>query len=339
MEGVLPSSSRVCGSLLCCLLIVLSGFGGALAAPEAGSSGDAPAPAASGIGEPAASDGAAPAALESGEAIPQTAAGAGDPAPSSGATPAPSEPHPYGWHQIGRDARYLARYPFHLDQRGWLKVAATFGTAAILYIDRVAIRNAVQERRTTGGENFLEQPRTMGKGAFAPSLALISYGASFATHDDREKETAVLLLESMAFTGVLVGIGQFVLSTERPDQGKEINYFHWGGHGVSGDAALASSVVPVLRNQYLRVHPGDGGGLRAWKYSATGLLYAGAFLTAYQRVYSDKHWAPDAFLGSVTGFTVGQMLCDSHQQVRNEAKVHAEVGAIPGGIGLKLTFR
>jgi len=261
------------------------------------------------------------------------------PSPSERAAgTAGSDLHPYGFRQIGRDTRYLFTRPFHLDRTGWLKVAATFGTAAVLYIDRELNRDRVQERRTPTLDSFLQEPRIMGKGAFAPSLALISYGASFATHDDREKETAVLLLESMAFTGVLVGVGRFVLSTERPDEGNDIHFFKGDGHGFSGDAGLAASVVPVLRNQYLRVAPEDGGGLRFWKRSATGLLYTGAFLTAYQRMNNDKHWAPDVFLGLVTGFTVGQILCDSHDRVREEAGSHASVTALPGGVGVKWTF-
>jgi membrane-associated phospholipid phosphatase len=247
-------------------------------------------------------------------------------------------PHPHGLHQIRLDARYFLTKPFHLDRKGWLKVAATLGTAALLYADRQGIQNTVQNRATASGESFLEKPRTMGKGAFAPSLALISYGASFATHDDREKETAVLLMESMAFSGLTAGIGQFVLSSERPDQGDSVHFFRWGGHGVSGDAALAASVVPVLKHQYLRVRPGDGGGLRAWKRTAIGFLYTGAILTGYQRIYSDKHWAPDAFLGLVSGFTVGQILCDSHDQAREGAGSRARLAAVPGGIGMRWTF-
>ena len=272
-----------------------------------------------------------------GAASPGDSAGE-DPSAGTGLQAADTVPHPYGFHQIGIDFRYFFTRPFHLDEQGWLKVAATFGTTAILYIDRQAIRNSVQQRRTENGDNFLQKPRTMGKGAFAPSLALISYGASFATHDDREKETAVLLLESMAFTGAVVGLGQFVLSSERPDQGNAVDYFKWGGHGVSGDAGLAASVVPVLKNQYLRVRPGDGGGLRAWKWTATGFLYTGALLTGYQRIYADKHWAPDVFLGLVSGFTVGQILCDSHDKVREEARSHATMTAIPGGVGVRWTF-
>jgi hypothetical protein len=247
--------------------------------------------------------------------------------------------HPYGFRQIGRDARYLVTRPFHLDPKGWMKVAATFGTTAILYADRELIRDMAQERRTESGDDFFQKPRLMGKGAFAPSLALISYGASFATHDDREKETAVLLLESMAFSAVLVGVGQWVLATERPEDGNDIDFFGRRGHGVSGDAALAASVVPVLKNQYLLVRPGDGGGLRAWKRTATGLLYTGAFLTGYQRINNDKHWAPDVFLGLVTGFTVGQILCDSHDETRREQEPRLALTAVPGGIGLRIRLR
>ena len=245
---------------------------------------------------------------------------------------------PYGFRQIGLDVSYLATRPFHLDRRGWMKVAATLGTAAILYADREVIRDMAQEHRTPGRDDFLQKPRIMGKAAFAPSLALISYGASFATHDDREKETAVLLLESMAFTGAAVGLGQSVLSTRRPEEGNDIRFFSRRGHGFSGDAGLAASVVPVLKNQYLLVRPGDGGGHRFWKRTATGLLYTGALLTGYQRINNDKHWAPDVFLGLVTGFTVGQILCDSHDRTRQERRSRVALTAVPGGIGLRITL-
>ena len=266
---------------------------------------------------------------------------------TTGANPPPQEIrkeeeaalHPHGFRQIGLDVRYLATRPFHLDRLGWMKVAATFGTAAILYSDRELIRDMAQERRTAGRDDFLQKPRIMGKAAFAPSLALISYGASFATHDDREKETAVLLLESMVLTAAVVGLGQSVFSTQRPEEGDDVQYFSRRGHGFSGDAGLAASVVPVLKNQYLLVRPGDTGGRRFWKRTATGLLYTGAILTGYQRINNDRHWAPDVFLGLVTGFTVGQILCDSHDRTRQEARSRVALTAVPGGIGLRITLR
>ena len=246
--------------------------------------------------------------------------------------------HPHGFRQIGLDAKYLLTRPLQLDRDGKIKVALTVGTAGALFLLRNRIRGEAQEDRSGSRDRFLQDARTMGKGAFAPSLSLIAYGASFLTRDDREKETAVLLLESMAFTGAGVGLGQFVLSSQRPDTGKEVRFFHWGGHGISGDAGLAASVVPVLRHQYLAVHLEDGTVLRIWKRSATGILYAGAALTAYQRVNNDKHWAPDAFLGMVTGLTVGETLCDSHDLARQEKRTHLSLEASPSGVGLRVRF-
>ncbi len=214
----------------------------------------------------------------------------------------------------------------------------TAGTAGALFLLRNRIRDYAQGHRSDARDRFLQQPRTMGKAAFAPSLALLSYGASLLTRDEREKETSVLLLESMAFTGIGVGLGQFVLSSQRPEDGKEVHFFRWGGHGVSGDAGLAASVVPVLRRQYLQPKPQDGRPLRVWKRTATGLLYAGAGLTAYQRINNDKHWAPDAFLGLVTGFTVGETLCDSHDQTREQSKNRLSLDLAPHEVGLRFVF-
>jgi len=263
---------------------------------------------------------------------------AGEKPAGLGASVPTGGPHPHGFRQIGVDAKYLVTRPLHLDRDGKIKIALTVGTAGALFLLRNRIRGKAQEDRSDARDQFLQKPRIMGKAAFAPSLSLIAYGASFLTRDDREKETAVLLLESMAFTGVGVGLGQFVLSSQRPEEGKEVRFFRWGGHGISGDAGLAASVVPVLRRQYLTVHPEDGTTLRFWKRSATGILYAGAALTVYQRINNDKHWAPDAFLGMVTGLTVGETLCDSHDSSRQEKRTHLSLEASPSGVGLRVRF-
>jgi len=246
--------------------------------------------------------------------------------------------HPYGLRQIGLDARYLVTRPAGLDRSGWIKMALTVGTTGVLYLYREEIRDWVQDHRDPEREEFLDQVRVMGKGAFAPSLSLIAYGASFITRSPREKETAVLLLESMGFSALGVGIGQSVIATQRPYDGTDVDFFARRGHGVSGDAALAASVVPVLSRQYLTVYPGDRAGTRAWKVGAASLLYAGAFLTGYQRLDSDAHWAPDVFLGLVTGFTVGQMLCDSHQVTGEISPRRVGFSVGPGSLHATITF-
>lgn len=243
-------------------------------------------------------------------------------------TAAPSDPAapstPFGLRQLGYDTRYLLTRPAHLDGRGAAKVAGAAGTAAALYFVRDDIREFFQDHRSGGRERLLKGTHTMGKGAFAPALALTSYLASFATHNDREKETSLLLLESMGFSVMFAGAGQFVLSSQRPEEGDRVRLLRTGGHGVSADAALAASVVAPLRRQYLVVRDGDGAWRRGLKRGAAGLLYAGAVLTAFQRIDQDKHWAPDAFLGTVVGLTVGEILCDAHARARRARDQAAE---------------
>lgn len=244
---------------------------------------------------------------------------------------------PYGLRQVGSDARYLVTRPLHLDRKGWIKLSATFGTAGVLFLLRNRIRDEAQEDRSGGRDRFLQDVRVMGKGAFAPSLALVAYGASFLTREDRERETAVLLLESMGFTALGTGTGQFILASERPTDGNEVHFLRRGGHGFSGDAGLAASVVAPLRCQYLRTGPEDSAGRRFWKRSALGVLYAGAGLTAFQRVNHDRHWAPDAFLGMATGLAVGGALCDSHEQARKKRGSVSLEGAATGA-SLRIRF-
>lgn len=227
-------------------------------------------------------------------------------------SPTVPPPKPYGFRQAGYDLRYLVRRPAHLDRRDKILLTAAVATAGTLFLLRDEIRDWAQEHRTESRSEFLQDVRTMGKGAFAPALALVFYGSSFATRKDREKETALLLVESAGISYVTALLGSTVLAVERPEDGDSVQFFDFDGHGVSVDAALAASIVPPLRCQYLRIRPEDGGGKRFWKRFATGLLYTGAALTAYQRIDQDKHWAPDAFLGMATGLAVGEILCEAH---------------------------
>jgi hypothetical protein len=256
----------------------------------------------------------------------------------------PSRPAPftpYGSEQIVYDLKYVANRPFKLDLTDGLWIGGTAAVAGSLYGYREDIRDQVQDHRSESRSDFLNDVRTMGKGAFAPSLALAAFGASFLTQNNREKETALLLIESAALSQVGAFAGQTILASERPPD-DSVRVFHYRGHGVSGDAALAASVIPPLQRQYLKVAPHDSTATVLSKWLATGLLYAGATLTAYQRVDSDSHWAPDAFLGMMTGLAVGNVLCEAHDKARpgrgqSQKQPWVLVTAMPGGV--MVTFR
>lgn len=218
-----------------------------------------------------------------------------------------------GWERLKQDVRLVVTKPAHLDGAGTRQVLLVTGATLGLYGLRHEIRREVQEGKSEDRSDLLQHARWMSRGAAAPVLALGAWGASFFTKDPREKETAQLLLTSAGMSAAIAGMGSFVLASERPEDGDAVHVFRTDGHGVSLDASLAAAIVPPLRCQYLRVRPEDGRPKRWLKRGAAGLLYAGAGLTALQRIDDDKHWAPDVFLGLVNGFTVGEMLCHARE--------------------------
>ncbi|MBZ5638766.1 MAG: hypothetical protein LAO51_08410 [Acidobacteriia bacterium] len=259
--------------------------------------------------------------------------------PSGAQADSPTPARPYGFRTLGRDTRYLFTRPAHLDRQGWTRLGATLAAAGGLFALRHEIRDFSQEHLSTGRTRLLDDVRgIMGGPGLAVGLSLATWAASFATHEDREKETAQLLLESLGYSVAVAGVGQFVLASERPREGVHVHFFHLHGHGVSGDASIAASIVAPIRRQYLRIDPDDTRGRRFLKRAGTGLLYGGAILTAWQRVNSESHWAPDAFLGLANGFAVGEMLCDAHALARERRVAFSVVPVRGGGTAARISF-
>ncbi len=262
---------------------------------------------------------------------PQRTAG---PAPADEAAGGPSPPEkPYGWARLRHDLPFVARKPANLSSGEKWSALAVSGTTVALYVFREDIREAWQDSSSDSRTDFLNSSRIMGGAGFAPAVAFAAWAASQLTDNEREREAAQLVLESWAMSAAVAGIGSFVLAAERPEDGNNVELFSTEGRGVSVDVALAASVIPPLRRQYLRVQPGDGTGRRILKHGISALLYSGMVLVALQRIDADKHWAPDVFLGAVTGLAVGGALNQAHDEAQaTRSQVHLEV--LPGGLVL-----
>ncbi|MFQ5876966.1 MAG: hypothetical protein ACE5JH_04650 [Acidobacteriota bacterium] len=241
---------------------------------------------------------------------------------------------PLGWRQIGRDARYVFGRPFHLDRSGWTRVGWVMGGGAALYVARQDVREFAQDHRG-GFDSVLDGARdVLGKGLTVPLVALGYYLAGRARRSGYDTETAHILLQSVTYSVVVATAGNVVLAAERPRDGDALRFFASGGHGVSGDVSIASSLIAPIADRHLRLRSGDGRALRFWKRLGTWGLYGGAALVAYQRLSEDAHWVPDVFLGYANGLTIGRLLVDSHRGGRawRAAPRRAEVTWTPGGV-------
>lgn len=214
--------------------------------------------------------------------------------------------------QPALDARHLVTRPFTLEDRGRRRVAAVAAATFSAYAGRHAVRDAIWDGPEGHRSPLAEHARDLlGKGATAPLLALGFVTASAWTRDPRERRTAAMLLESAAFSYAAAGVGSFVIASERPRDGEDVDVLRFGRHGVSADVALAASIVAPIRRSYLMPRPGERRSAASARRLASAALYAGVALVAWQRMDSDAHWLPDVVLGAATGLAVGGGVCDA----------------------------
>ena len=180
----------------------------------------------------------------------------------------------------------------------WWEAAAVAGGVGALLADDRHVAHDVREHPTSGAADVASVFRQAGDIKVYTALTLGTLGAGLLAKDVGITRTGAQLAASGALAAASFGLLKVATGRSRPDARKGTYDFHpfaGGGSFPSGHAAMAFALATTL---------GDASH-STW---VTAGLYVIATGTAWSRVYDERHWPSDVFLGAALGVTSAKLV-------------------------------
>ena len=209
---------------------------------------------------------------------------------------------PLEWcKQLCSDAKYVISSPFRWNRSDWLKFSLAIGTTGGLMSVDERIRSFVQANRSSLSDKIVDVFKPLG----ASSTLLIVVGGTYLsgsiTHNAKLQKIALLGSESMVISSVIVITIKILVGRNRPYTDK--GAFAYSGPSLSDCKrsfpsahtsiafSVASCIADECENPLIAI-----------------IAYGLATTVGLCRIYSDKHWSSDVFVGALIGTFVGKTL-------------------------------
>jgi membrane-associated phospholipid phosphatase len=202
------------------------------------------------------------------------------------------------------DAGKLAVSPLKWKSKQWLTFGLVAGSGLLIYASDESIRDFTLDHHTPFLNQLATYSEPFGSGLYSVPLMGGLYAVGRISKDDRLSATVLTAGKAALITGIIVQAGKYGFHRQRPYQGMPADHAHWEGPSgtwdyrsfPSGHSALVFSLAAVFASEY------------ASTYWVPVLSYSIAAVTAFSRVYHDRHWASDVLVGSALGYVGGRYL-------------------------------
>jgi len=234
------------------------------------------------------------------------------------------------------DGGKIIAAPLHWEATDWLKVGIVLGVTSSLFLVDQKVKNFAQSHQSHVASKFATVGNGLGNGLYTlpPLGAFYLYGS--LADDSRARRASLLSLESYALSGILTSGMKMLAERHRPNSGASSTT--WDGPHLSlknvsfssGHTASAFSIATVFADEYK-----DNAFIPPIAYSL-------ATLTGLSRIYSNEHWASDAFFGAALGYFTSKALLWYHKEDKAKKKGHLSVMPAVGkemtGLTVKYDF-
>ncbi|MCX7875790.1 MAG: phosphatase PAP2 family protein [Melioribacteraceae bacterium] len=215
----------------------------------------------------------------------------------------------YSLLQFKNETVDFFKQPSQWNNNDLIKLGIIGTTTFLLIQTDQSLRNEIMKDRSYYKSFPIELGRKYGE-LYSPLIFTGLFGLNgLINKDQQSKKIAFEIIQTTFYSGLITSGLKIAFGRARPftEKGSKDfgNLFLLDDefHSLpSGHTTIAFSISSVLANNtesnWLKV-----------------LCYVPAFLTATSRVYQDKHWLSDVFLGGIIGFTVGNWVTSKHNNL------------------------
>jgi membrane-associated phospholipid phosphatase len=221
----------------------------------------------------------------------------------------------------------------NFTSRDWIYLGGIAGiTAGSFFIDK-SIRNTVAKNHTSTLNDITKVGEYFGTAQYMVILSGATYLTGKIIQNNDVSETGRMLLETLAYAGIITTVLKVGLGRARPYMEKgpydffnfniKDNYLSLPSGHTTVAFAISSVLAAKIKNTYASI-----------------ALYGLAGLTMYQRIYSDRHWFSDAFLGAAISTVIGNAIVELNECTKKTSENSLTIFPLvqTQSIGLSFTY-
>jgi len=238
------------------------------------------------------------------------------------------------FYNVGVD---FFKSPLNFTAEDYFISAFLLGATALSSSLDYSLQREVAKTRSLTMDNITIFGERLGNPQYGTLLGGALYLGGHLIGDKYLRETGQILVEAILFNGIVTQAMKMTFRRMRPGY-QEGNYdfevLEFNGEDgadsfPSGHTSTAFTIATVLSDRIDNTY-------------ASILLYSMAGLTAYQRIYADRHWFSDTVLGAVLGTVIGNKIVSLHLDQNKNSSIQKNLNLSPyisgGTYGVGMTF-
>ncbi|MDQ7815678.1 MAG: phosphatase PAP2 family protein [Melioribacteraceae bacterium] len=210
------------------------------------------------------------------------------------------------FRQFINETGNFIKQPANWEAKDWGLLGLTAASSLLIMQFEDHVRDEILIKRENYNSIPVEFGRIWGEPYNTALISGVNALSGIANNNYLNKKVAFEIIQSALYTGLVTQFLKIAFGKSRPYTGEGSSNFspiNFSGDDnwsfISGHTSLGFSLSTVLsensKNEFMKF-----------------LYYVPAILTAYSRVYQDKHWVSDVFLGALLGYAIGKWTVKIH---------------------------